>query len=79
MIATFLACSFAGITYIPVDNSVPLERKENIIRQAGVSIVIDKSIEKIMNISEYNSHLHFPCLIHSLTIRLFFYNILKHL
>ena len=52
MIATFLACSFAGITYIPVDNSVPLERKENIIRQAGVSIVIDKSIEKIMNISE---------------------------
>ena len=53
MIATFLASSFAGMTYIPVDISVPLERKDKIIRQAEVGIIIDKSIEEIMNKKEY--------------------------
>lgn len=33
MKATFLACSFAGIAYIPIDESIPTERVEKIIEQ----------------------------------------------
>lgn len=49
MIASFLACSIAGITYVPIDISIPEERKNKIIEQVQPQIIIDKSIEKIMN------------------------------
>ena len=48
MIASFLACSFAGMTYIPVDESIPQERKEKIVKQANAKIILDKKIEKVM-------------------------------
>lgn len=35
MKATFLACSFAGITYVPVDKSIPKERVDLIINQVN--------------------------------------------
>lgn len=49
MIASFLACSIAGITYVPIDISIPKERKNKIINQVQPRIIIDKSIEEIMN------------------------------
>lgn len=48
MIATFLACSCAGITYVPIDNSIPTIRKEKIISQINPKLIIDSNIEKIM-------------------------------
>lgn len=48
MIASFLACSIAGITYVPMDISIPEERKNAIINQVQPKIIIDKSIEEIM-------------------------------
>lgn len=53
MIASFLACSFAGITYIPVDESFPEERKQNIIKQVNSIFIIDKNIEKIMYTQDF--------------------------
>lgn len=49
MIASFLACSFAGMTYIPIDISIPEERKNKIINQVKPKIIIDKNIENIMD------------------------------
>lgn len=49
MIASFLACSFAGMTYIPIDIFIPEERKNNIINQVQPKIIIDNRIEQIMN------------------------------
>ena len=49
MLASFLACSFAGMTYIPVDVSIPVERRNRIIEQAQPKFIIDKSIEKIID------------------------------
>ena len=40
MKASFLACSFAGITYIPVDRSIPYERIIEIIKQANPGLII---------------------------------------
>ena len=48
MVASFLACSLAGITYVPVDISVPLERRKKIIEQVKPDIILDKNIERIM-------------------------------
>lgn len=48
MIASFLACSFAGITYVPIDISIPVERKEKIIEQINPDIILDKNIEDVM-------------------------------
>ena len=31
MLASFLACSFAGMTYVPLDVSIPPERRKKII------------------------------------------------
>lgn len=53
MIASFLACSFAGVTYVPIDISIPEKRKEKIIEQINPDIIIDKSIEKIMINKDY--------------------------
>lgn len=53
MIASFLACSFAGMTYIPIDISIPIERKNEIINQIKPKIIIDESIEKIMQQEYY--------------------------
>ncbi len=40
MKATFLACSFAGITYVPVDKSIPKERADLIIEQVNPYCII---------------------------------------
>lgn len=53
MIASFLACSFAGITYIPIDISIPEERRKKIINQVQPKITIDSRIEQIMNTDIY--------------------------
>ena len=49
MIASFLACSFAGMTYIPIDVSIPKERKSKIINQVNPQIIIDNSITNLMD------------------------------
>ena len=58
MKATFIACSFAGITYVPIDENMPKERVEQIIRQIEPKIIIGKNISKqkineIMNQENY--------------------------
>ena len=53
MIASFLACSCAGIPYIPIDVSIPVERKKKIIEQINPDIIINKDIENIMNNENY--------------------------
>ena len=40
MKATFLACSFAGITYVPIDESIPKERVDLIINQVNPYCII---------------------------------------
>lgn len=54
MIASFLACSFAGITYVPIDISIPKERQNKIIKQIQPKLIIDEKIETIMTKSEYH-------------------------
>lgn len=53
MLATFLACSFAGIPYVPLDKSIPEKRKEEIIKEINPKIIIDESIENIMKKQYY--------------------------
>lgn len=54
--AAFLACSFAGITYIPIDDGMPKERVDQIINQAkpDFTIGIDISKEELYKIMEKN-------------------------
>lgn len=53
MKSAFLACSFAGITYIPIDEGLPKERVENIIEQVKPKLIIGDFIsEKCENISK---------------------------
>ena len=54
MVASFLACSFAGMTYIPIDISIPEERKNKIINQVQPKLIINKDIESIMDNNVYN-------------------------
>lgn len=59
MKVTFIACSFAGMTYVPIDNSMPKERVEKIIKQINPSLIIGKNVSKekiyeIMNKDNYN-------------------------
>lgn len=53
MIASFLACAFAGLTYVPVDITIPDGRKKKIIEQVNPKIIIDKEIENIMDRENY--------------------------
>lgn len=65
MKACFLACSFAGVAYVPIDESMPKNRVEQIIKQVNPSLLIGnfnnetcKNISKekiyeIMNNSNY--------------------------
>ena len=58
MKATFIACSFAGMTYVPIDESMPEERIEQIIKQINPLLIIGKNISKqkindIMNKENY--------------------------
>lgn len=46
MKATFIACSFAGMTYVPIDDSMPEERVEKIIKQIDPLLIIGKNISK---------------------------------
>lgn len=53
MKATFLACSFAGITYVPIDESIPKERVDFIINQVDPYLIIgDFESEICDNISK---------------------------
>ena len=54
MIASFLACSFAGMAYIPVDESIPNERRKKIVEQVKPNVILDKKIEKTMLNEKYN-------------------------
>ncbi len=58
MKATFIACSFAGMTYIPIDNSMPKERVEKIIKQINPLLIIGKNIskEKIYEIMDEDNY-----------------------
>lgn len=40
MIASFLACSFAGIAYVPVDITLPKDRLDNILKEINPEIII---------------------------------------
>ena len=53
MIASFLACAFAGLTYVPIDITIPDGRKKKIIEQVNPKIIIDKEIENIMDRENY--------------------------
>ena len=65
MKATFVACSFAGITYIPIDKNIPEERVKSIIEQCKPKLIIgdfnyknyntisEKEINNIMNNNFY--------------------------
>ena len=48
MIASFIACSMAGFTYVPIDEEIPKERAKKIIEQVQPKLIIDETIEKIM-------------------------------
>ena len=63
MIASFLACSFAGMTYIPIDISIPEERRNKIINQVKHQMIIDSNIEHIMNNDIYQdiSDIYLQC------------------
>lgn len=54
MIATFLACAFSGITYIPIDESCPEDRKNSIINKVSPCFIIDQNIENIMYADDYD-------------------------
>lgn len=43
MIACFLACSFAGMAYVPIDDSFPKKRTEDIIYSINPKIIINTS------------------------------------
>ena len=54
MKATFLACSFAGMTYVPIDKSMPEDRIKSILNQVKPGIVVGnlKSIYKNVSKNE---------------------------
>ena len=53
MKATFLACSFAGITYVPIDENIPSERIKVIINQVNpIYIIGDFKTDNIKSISK---------------------------
>ena len=53
MKSAFLACSFAGITYVPIDDGLPNERVKKILEQVKPKLIIgDFCSEKYENISK---------------------------
>ena len=53
--AAILACGFAGITYVPIDKTLPIERIKNIKDQVKTNFIIDeRNISDI--ISSFNSN-----------------------
>ncbi len=46
MKATFLACSFAGMAYVPIDENMPEERVKQMIAQINPTLIIGKNIPK---------------------------------
>lgn len=53
MVASFLACSFAGMTYVPIDISIPRKRKEKIISQVKPALMIDSGIRAVMDKEDF--------------------------
>ena len=61
MKATFLACSFSGITYIPIDKSIPYERIKEIITQVNPGLIIGNlnlDLDNIVNEEEIYKIMH---------------------
>lgn len=58
MKATFIACSFAGMTYVPIDENMPEERVKQITTQINSSLIIGKNIskEKVYEIMDNNNY-----------------------
>lgn len=54
MLASLLACAFAGMAYVPIDISISEERKKYIIDLIKPNIIIDDKIENIMNNENYS-------------------------
>ena len=52
MKATFLACSFAGITYVPIDINVPKERVDLILKQVKPSLIVGDLKSNYKNINK---------------------------
>lgn len=48
VLASFLACSFAGMAYVPIDSSLPDGRVESILRQVEPDVVLNSSICDVM-------------------------------
>ena len=55
VIASFLACSFAGMAYIPLDEFLPIGRIENILKQISPAVIIDEKIIPVMTENTNNS------------------------
>ena len=49
MVASFLACLCSGMTYVPLDVSIPEERRKRIISQAQPAMIIDENIIPVMD------------------------------
>ena len=53
MKATFLACSFAGMSYVPIDSSMSNNRVDSIIEQLEAELIVgDFKSDKVKNISK---------------------------
>lgn len=51
--ATFLACSFAGMTYVPMSQEMPMDRIRKIIEQVKPGLIVgDLESEEIKNFSQ---------------------------
>ena len=53
MKASFLACSFAGMTYVPIDTITPEERINQIIQQVNPAVIIKDNILSIMQKDDF--------------------------
>ena len=49
MIASFLACSFAGIAYVPIDITLPKDRFDDILEEINPEIIIASEELEIKN------------------------------
>ena len=65
MKATFLACSFVGVTYVPIDIDTPIERINKIVQQVNPGLIIGDfksnicsniSVKEIYEIMDNNTY-----------------------
>ena len=60
MKAGFLACSFAGMPYVPIDKSTPKNRVASIIKQINSNIIIDSEKFSASNSQRYDISSNIP-------------------